>query len=222
MTLPVNFDSVKVDAMLADWMAGLRPTSVEAVVILGPNPFEGRESRVVAAVYPPKFLDAAVALADSRDFGVPWRYSYAPLVAWQDIAQSAISSENRWRRMWLAQGFQTVVRVEFSLVAGRAFECFMFSPRALHDQSEAAAMAWSALNVWPLFKRTLVDASSPLSPRECECLSLAFEGKTAAETALLLECSERTVTYHLANAMRKLKVENKLAAIQRAIWLGVI
>jgi len=30
------------------------------------------------------------------------------------------------------------------------------------------------------------------------------------------------VNYHLANAMGKLRVDNKLAAIQRACWLGVI
>ena len=44
----------------------------------------------------------------------------------------------------------------------------------------------------------------------------------AAETALALACSERTVTYHLANAMRKLQVESKVAAIQRACWIGAI
>ena len=48
-------------------------------------------------------------------------------------------------------------------------------------------------------------------------------GYTAAGVpALALACSERTVTYHLTNAMRKLKVDNKLAAIQRASWFGVI
>ncbi|HEY1226009.1 MAG TPA: LuxR C-terminal-related transcriptional regulator, partial [Ramlibacter sp.] len=50
----------------------------------------------------------------------------------------------------------------------------------------------------------------------------AFQGLTARETAGLLQCAERTVNYHLANAMGKLKVDNKLAAIQRACWLGAI
>jgi ATP/maltotriose-dependent transcriptional regulator MalT len=31
-----------------------------------------------------------------------------------------------------------------------------------------------------------------------------------------------TVNYHLANAMGKLKVDNKMAAIQRACWIGAI
>ena len=37
-----------------------------------------------------------------------------------------------------------------------------------------------------------------------------------------LQCTERTVNYHLANAMAKLKVDNKMAAIQRACWMGAI
>ena len=61
-----------------------------------------------------------------------------------------------------------------------------------------------------------------LSPRERECLVLAFQGMTARETGQRLRCSERTVNYHLANAMGKLKVDNKLAAIQRACWIGAL
>ena len=61
-----------------------------------------------------------------------------------------------------------------------------------------------------------------LSPREQESLNLAFEGLTARETALRMDCSERTVNYHLANAMGKLKTDNKLSAVQRACWIGLI
>ena len=51
---------------------------------------------------------------------------------------------------------------------------------------------------------------------------MAFEGLTARETAMRMDCSERTVNYHLANAMAKLKTDNMLAAVQRACWLGLI
>jgi LuxR family transcriptional regulator, quorum-sensing system regulator SolR len=108
------------------------------------------------------------------------------------------------------------------LPAGRAFECFMFSPRQLADRAEAASLVWSALNIWPLVKRSIGEARSTLSPRERECLVLAFQGLTARESSQRLHCSERTVNYHLANAMGKLKVDNKMAAIQRACWLGAI
>ena len=72
------------------------------------------------AVHPPNADEAATALAESRDFGARWRDSDAPLVAWQTIAKSDPQRSSRWRLLWLAHGFQTVVRVEFSLPAGRA------------------------------------------------------------------------------------------------------
>ncbi len=222
MAVPVNFDSVSLDGILSDWLVALREFSVEAVVVLGPDPFGGEEDRQVMAVHPPLLADAAHALAESRDFGVPWRDSDAPLVAWQHIAKADRLSASRWRLLWLAHGFQTVVRVEFSLPAARAFECFMFSPREFTHRAEAASLVWSALNVWPLVRRSIAHERALLSPRERECLMLAFQGLTARESALRLRCTDRTVNYHLANAMNKLKVDNKLAAIQRACWIGAI
>jgi len=222
MEVPVNFDSVSLDGLLSDWVGAMREFSVEAVAVLGPDPFGTSEDRQVIAVHPPVVAEAANALAESRDFGAPWRDSDAPLVAWQTIAKSGPLNSSRWRLLWLAHGYQTVVRVEFSLPAGRAFECFMFSPRELTDRAEAASLVWSALNIWPLVKRTIAVARSTLSPRERECLVLAFQGLTARESSHQLKCSERTVNYHLANAMNKLRVDNKMAAIQRACWLGAI
>jgi LuxR family quorum-sensing system transcriptional regulator SolR len=219
---PANFDSVSLDGLLADWVAALREFSVEAVAVLGPDPFGSSADRQVVAVHPPNLADAARALAESHDFGAPWRDSDAPLVAWQHIAKADQLSASRWRMALLARGYQTVVRVEFSLPAGRAFECFMFSPRELADRAEAASLAWSAFNIWPLVKRSIASERSNLSPRERECLVLAFQGLTARESAFVLKCSDRTVNYHLANAMAKMKVDNKMAAIQRACWFGAI
>jgi DNA-binding CsgD family transcriptional regulator len=222
MGIPVNFDSVSLDGILSDWVAALREFSVEAVVVLGPDPFGTNEDRQVVAVHPPVVMEAANALAESGDFGARWRDEDAPLVAWQTISRTGPAHGSRWRMLWLAHGYQTVVRVEFSLPAGRAFECFMFSPRELTDRAEAASLAWSALNIWPIVKRSIAQARSTLSPRERECLELAFQGLTARESSQRLQCSERTVNYHLANAMNKMKVDNKMAAIQRACWLGAL
>jgi len=223
MTLPVNFDSVSVDAILADWIGALGEQGVEVVVVLGPTPRGGRDDREVLAVHPPRLLGPAQALAESGDFGASWRESDAPLVAWQDISKSAFTEQGgRWRRLWLAHGLQTLVRVAFMLPAGRAFECFLFSPRAFADRAEAASLAWSAFNIWPMLRRAIAEQRMSLSPREQESLNLAFEGLTARETALRMECSERTVNYHLANVMAKLQTDNKLAAVQRACWIGLI
>lgn len=219
---PANFDSLGLDAILAGWLCALREFSVDALVVLGPNPFGDITEREVVAVHPPIVSTAARALAESDDYGANWRMSESPMVAWQHIAKSDQQGTCRWRLLWLAHGFQTLVRVEFGLPAGRAFECFMLSSREITARAEAAAMVWSALNVWPQVKRAIAQARCNLSPRELECLLLAFRGLTASESADSMGCAVRTVNYHLANAMNKLRVDNKMAAIQRACWLGAV
>jgi LuxR family transcriptional regulator, quorum-sensing system regulator SolR len=219
---PANFDSSDLETVLSEWVSALRESSVEAIVVLGPDPFGTINDRQVVAIHPPVLAAAAQALAQSEDFGARWSGTQAPMVAWQHIAKANQQAGSRWRLLWMAHGFQTVVRVEFPLPAGRAFECFMFSPRELNDRAEAATLVWSALNIWPVVRRCIAAERSKLSPRERECLVLAFQGLTAKESAQELHCAERTVNYHLANAMAKLRVDSKLAAIQRACWIGAI
>ena len=222
MGVPANFDSDNLDSILVDWICALREFSVEAVVVLGPDPFGGPEDRSTLAVHPPVMADAANALAESRDFGAAWRESDAPLVAWQHIAKSDRLSAARWRMLSLAHGYQTVIRVEFTLPAGRAFECFMFSPRSLNDRAGAASLVWSALNVWPLVKRAIAMARSTLSPRERECLKWAAEGKSGWDIGHLLDITERTVIFHMHNACEKLGVATRQQAVAKAMVLGLL
>lgn len=61
-----------------------------------------------------------------------------------------------------------------------------------------------------------------LTQREQECLLWVTEGKTTWETSQILNISERTVTFHLQNAVDKLGVVNRQQAVARAVALGVI
>jgi DNA-binding CsgD family transcriptional regulator len=61
-----------------------------------------------------------------------------------------------------------------------------------------------------------------LSRRERECLVLAARGKTAAEIGKSLAIAERTVTFHLTNARRKLGTASSPHAVVRAVSLGLI
>lgn len=61
-----------------------------------------------------------------------------------------------------------------------------------------------------------------LTKRERECLSWAAEGKTSWEIGQLLNISERTSIFHLQNAIHKLGVSGRQAAIARAVSLGLI
>jgi LuxR family transcriptional regulator, quorum-sensing system regulator SolR len=222
MQSPANFDSLVLDGLLLDWISALKPHYVEALVVLGPSVIGTAKDRWVHAVYPPRLQETARALADSDEFGYEWQASDSPMVAWQTISRGVYGDLGRWRLLALGHGLQGIVRVEFSLPRSRAFECFLFTSQAMHERAEAAALVWATLNIWPKIRRAIADINCQLSRREKECLALAFDGLTAAETAIALACGERTVTYHLANAMRKLQVDSKLAAIERACWYGVI
>ena len=61
-----------------------------------------------------------------------------------------------------------------------------------------------------------------LSERERQCLVLAARGKTAAEIGKSLDISERTVTFHLTTARRKLGTASSPHAVVRAVSLGLI
>lgn len=62
----------------------------------------------------------------------------------------------------------------------------------------------------------------PLTAREIECIRLAALGLTTGETAQRIEVAERTVEFHLGNAMRKLGATNKLRAVVIAIQRKLI
>lgn len=61
-----------------------------------------------------------------------------------------------------------------------------------------------------------------LSAREMEVLRWTAEGKTANEISQIVNISERTVNFHINNAMIKLDAANKTAAVVRAVVLGLL
>jgi len=61
-----------------------------------------------------------------------------------------------------------------------------------------------------------------LSGREIECLKWASTGKTSWEISIILEISERTVTFHLTNTQKKLQAVNRTQAIVKAVRFGLI
>ncbi len=61
-----------------------------------------------------------------------------------------------------------------------------------------------------------------LTDRERDCLGWACCGKTTSETAIILNVSERTVEFHIQNAMKKLGVHTKAHAIAVAIQRGLL
>ncbi len=61
-----------------------------------------------------------------------------------------------------------------------------------------------------------------LTQRERECLRWTADGKTSWEISQLLRTSERTINFHLNNAMAKLDVSNRQHAVAKAVLQGVL
>lgn len=61
-----------------------------------------------------------------------------------------------------------------------------------------------------------------LTERERQCLLWAGQGKSTWDISVILSVSERTVKFHLHNAMRKLGTSSRTHAVIRATSLGLI
>ena len=79
-----------------------------------------------------------------------------------------------------------------------------------------------ALVARSLPKKPVKAAEPNLSPREIDVLKLAAAGKTADESARILNLSPRTIHFHTQNTMVKFGVHNKIAAIISAIKAGYL
>ena len=73
-----------------------------------------------------------------------------------------------------------------------------------------------------LTPKLLPESEVVLSNREIEVLRWTAEGKTSNEVAEIVRISERTVNFHLNNAVVKLNASNKTAAAIRASVLGML
>lgn len=69
---------------------------------------------------------------------------------------------------------------------------------------------------------TPVSAEIRLTAREKEVLQWISAGKTSEEIGIILTVSNKTVQYHLYNAMRKLDVFSRAQAVSKAIACGFI
>ncbi len=69
-----------------------------------------------------------------------------------------------------------------------------------------------------------LDAPPPvrLTPRERECLQWSAQGKSSWEIGMILGISEHGAGFHLKNAMAKLDTSSRIAAVVKAIRMGLI
>ncbi|MBP0624087.1 autoinducer binding domain-containing protein [Cupriavidus consociatus] len=71
-----------------------------------------------------------------------------------------------------------------------------------------------------LTPRLMPEAGVSLTNREQDSLKWSATGKTNSEIGEILSVDERTVKFHLGNAMRKLNAANKTEAVVKAALMG--
>ncbi|CAI0711321.1 LuxR family transcriptional regulator [Serratia entomophila] len=108
-----------------------------------------------------------------------------------------------------------------------------FAGERVPQQDPAASVAnetfflWLAQTAHKTLREGLISVNDEaikdvLTLREKDILRWCSEGKTSEEIALLMGLSERTVNFHIANAIKKLSVANKTAATAKAVYLQLI
>lgn len=94
-----------------------------------------------------------------------------------------------------------------------------------HKTATAGLAVLTVLHVHEAIQRIAGNAAAAtprLTRRERECLLWAAKGKTTWEIANILALSERTITFHMVNATKKLNATNRRQAVVRAISLRLI
>lgn len=123
-------------------------------------------------------------------------------------------------RVGWAQASRTADGATGMLTLARSHEAL--SDAELHTSE--GSMSWLAHATHEAMVRLHRPVASPaaLSAREAEVLRWMADGKTSGEAAQILGLSERTVNFHVANAMAKLGAANKTAVVVKAALLGLL
>ena len=135
---------------------------------------------------------------------------------WEDA--KAYGLEYGW-----AQSCRNVQNISGMLTLSRSHEDL--SESELH--AKTPEMCWLVQLAHFGMSRCLTSSMMPeadvtLSKREIDVLRWTAEGKTSSEVADILRIAERTVNFHLSNAVTKLNATNKTAAAVRAAVLGLL
>ena len=90
----------------------------------------------------------------------------------------------------------------------------------LHSERDMVWLSHAAHEAMARLQRP--QSAVTLSQREIEVLRWMADGKTSSEAAEILNLAERTVNFHVANALVKLGTANKTAAVVKAALLGLL
>ena len=181
---------------------------------------------------PAGYLEVAKDLGETRRDPVMLKLmtQAVPIVYDQKTYAAAGAGE-----IWEAQapyGFKTGIAVKLHLPGDKHFLLGVDREEVLPEPGMQLMQMVAGLQL--LAAHALTAADRLLSPklngeelpkltrRELDVLSWTAQGKTAWEVSVILGMSEKTVNFHLGNAMRKLKVTSKHQAVLKCVAAGVL
>ena len=108
---------------------------------------------------------------------------------------------------------------------GSASNCGCFVMRVKPESSaimKQLGWYWSIVGpyLYEAAQRVSDDKSAVISKRELECIRWASDGKTSWEISRILNITESTVNFHLANCISKTESVNRQQAIAKCLLQG--
>lgn len=163
---------------------------------IDPTVAHGRRSRLPVVWSDKLFADAPALWDEARENGLR--------VGW---AQSTLNANGAAGMLTLARTHEVLGESELQAVDAR----LRWLAQVTHTAMSQA-----------LVRKLGLGTQCYLTDREIEVLKWTADGKTSSEISTILSISDHTVNFHVKNAISKLGVANKTAAVVQAAVLGML
>ena len=161
-----------------------------------------------------------------------WSYDARPRLVLNFRHDASAAQISMFEFCFSATGIRTGLSVPMHSTLGGAVGYIVFSTRApLEELQRNRRVCEDTLlaiahrfhhDVEPYLAVSETPGGARLTDREIDCLSLTAIGKTLEESAMILTLSSSTVRFHLRNACRKLGAANRMQAVSKAAYLGLL
>lgn len=196
LRLPLNVTAPKV-VMLNSYSADWQKRYVdEGYLAIDPSVLHGSRSVMPLVWTDDLFSEARNFWEDARSHGL--RFGWA---------QSTTNMQGIRGMLTLARSTESISEIELRKNGCR----MMWLTQVVHHSMSKL-----------ISTKMLPEAMIKLSSREKDVLRWTADGKTAGEIAVIIKITERTVNFHISNAMEKLNCINKTAATVKAALLGLL
>ena len=181
---------------------------------------------------PEGYLQAAKDLGDTRRDPVMARLMTQSVPVVYDQQTYVAAGVGELWEMQAPYGYRTGIAVKLHLPGNKHFLLGVDRDEALPPSGAELMQTIAGLQLLAAHALTAADRLlgpkidqgdlPKLTKRELDVLSWTAQGKTAWEVSVILGMSEKTVNFHLGNAMRKLGVSSKHQAVLKCVAAGLL